>query len=69
METKRAVDQLSNFLNRANYNTIAIHGDKQQFQRLVNNNNINSLIKFLNNKFLGCHPEIFKRRSSNINSN
>ncbi len=35
METKRAVDQLSNFLNRANYNTISIHGDKQQFQRLV----------------------------------
>ena len=35
METKRAVDQLTNFLNRANYNTISIHGDKQQFQRLV----------------------------------
>lgn len=35
METKRAVDQLSNFLNKANYNTTAIHGDKQQYQRLV----------------------------------
>jgi len=35
METKRGVDQLSNFLNRANYNTISIHGDKQQSHRQV----------------------------------
>ena len=35
LETKRAVDNLTNFLNRANYNTTSIHGDKQQHQRLV----------------------------------
>jgi ATP-dependent RNA helicase DDX3X len=35
LETKRGVDSLSNFLNRANYNTISIHGDKAQSQRLA----------------------------------
>ena len=35
LETKKAVDTLSNFLNRANYNTLSIHGDKAQHQRLV----------------------------------
>lgn len=34
LETKRAVDNLSNFLNKANYNTTSIHGDKAQHQRL-----------------------------------
>jgi len=47
METKKAVDQLSNFLNRANYNTIAIHGDKQQYQRLVYF--LNKLLYFFQN--------------------
>ena len=35
LETKRAVDNLSGFLNKANYNTLSIHGDKAQHQRLV----------------------------------
>jgi len=35
MDTKRGVDSLNNFLNNANYNTIAIHGDKSQVKRLV----------------------------------
>jgi ATP-dependent RNA helicase DDX3X len=34
LDTKRGVDNLSNFLNNANYNTIAIHGDKTQIKRL-----------------------------------
>jgi len=34
MDTKRGVDNLTNFLNNANYNTIAIHGDKSQIKRL-----------------------------------
>ena len=34
LETKRAVDSLSDFLNKANYNTLSIHGDKAQHQRL-----------------------------------
>jgi ATP-dependent RNA helicase DDX3X len=33
LETKRAVDQLNDFLNRANYSSIAIHGDKVQLKR------------------------------------
>ena len=33
METKRSVDELDRFLNRANYNVISIHGDKDQFRR------------------------------------
>ncbi len=35
LDTKRGVDDLSNYLNNANYNTIAIHGDKSQIKRLV----------------------------------
>jgi ATP-dependent RNA helicase DDX3X len=34
LDTKKGVDHLSNFLNDANYNTIAIHGDKTQIKRL-----------------------------------
>jgi ATP-dependent RNA helicase DDX3X len=34
LETKKGVDQLNYFLNKANYNTIAIHGDKTQIKRL-----------------------------------
>jgi ATP-dependent RNA helicase DDX3X len=36
LDTKRGVDDLCNYLNNANYNTIAIHGDKSQVKRLVN---------------------------------
>ena len=36
MDTKKGVDTLNNFLNNANYNAIAIHGDKSQIKRLVN---------------------------------
>ena len=57
LETKRGVDSLSNFLNRANYNTLSIHGDKQQNQRLVR-------IFYIK---LGCNSKIFKRRSSYSN--
>jgi len=33
LDTKRGVDSLSDFLNDSNYNTIAIHGDKDQQKR------------------------------------
>jgi superfamily II DNA/RNA helicase len=35
METKKGVDFLNDFLNRRNYNSIAIHGDKTQDRRQV----------------------------------
>jgi len=35
LETKKAVDSLTYFLNQRNYNTIAIHGDKTQDRRQV----------------------------------
>ena len=34
MDTKRGVDGLNNFLIKANYNSISIHGDKHQTKRL-----------------------------------
>ena len=33
LETKRSVDNLENFLERRNYNVVAIHGDKPQNKR------------------------------------
>ena len=33
LETKRSVDNLENFLERRNYNVVAIHGDKPQYKR------------------------------------
>lgn len=36
LDTKKGVDSLSYFLNKRNYNTISIHGDKSQDNRQVN---------------------------------
>jgi len=33
LDTKRGVENLNHFLEKSNYNVIAIHGDKKQFQR------------------------------------
>ena len=54
MDTKKGADTLNNFLNNANYNAIAIHGDKSQPKRLV--------IYF--NNFQGSNRKIYKWRSS-----
>jgi len=33
LDTKRGVDNLTNYLNDSNYNVVSIHGDKKQYQR------------------------------------